>query len=170
MHIDIRLDGDFVEEYDWNSTTVLRGEYRGRAVAMKMLRLCLTSDLDKCMKVNATPHVLPNLPLIQRPQRFFREAVAWRHLRHPNILPLLGMSLDPTGKKFAMVSEWMVHGNINEFVAMSEGVNRVQLVSEDLIPQDTYCNPSQLVDATSGLEYMHSFDMVHGDLKGVWFY
>ena len=35
--------------------------------------------------------------------------------------------------RLAMISEWMDHGNINEFVERSEGVNRVQLVSHGLI-------------------------------------
>ena len=47
------------------------------------------------------------------------------------------MNLNPETRQFAMVSEWMVHGNINEFVQMSKGVNRVQLVSEDVNSQDT---------------------------------
>lgn len=53
--------------------------------------------------------------------------VAWRHLRHQNILPLIGVDLGRD--KFVMVSEWMDHGNINEFVRNNEGVNRIDLVS-----------------------------------------
>jgi len=53
--------------------------------------------------------------------------VAWRHLRHPHILPLIGVNLER--HKFAMVSEWMDHGDINEFIGNHQGVNRVQLVS-----------------------------------------
>jgi len=99
---------------------------------------------------------------------FFREAVAWRHLRHPNILPLLGVNLDLERYKLAMISEWMVHGNINEYVEKCGGVNRVQLVSSDSISHDNHCNsPIQLVDAANGLEYMHGLHVVHGDLKGV---
>ena len=67
-----------------------------------------------------------------------------------------------------MVSEWMDHGNINEFTKNHRGVNRVQLVSNCTV----FCGDRhdwfiQLVDATSGLEYMHSLRIVHGDLKGV---
>jgi len=69
-----------------------------------------------------------------------------------------------------MISEWMDHGNIIEFVERHEGINRVQLVSDDA-PSDRHnCDqPIQLVDAANGLEYMHSLHMVHGDLKGVRF-
>ena len=41
-----------------------------------------------------------------------------------------------------MISEWMIHGNINEFVKTSEGVNRVQLVSEGAISRDKHYNQS----------------------------
>ena len=56
----------------------------------------------------------------------------WRHLRHPNVLPLLGVDLDLERRRLAMISEWMDHGNINEFVENNEGVNRVQLVGHCL--------------------------------------
>ena len=59
-------------------------------------------------------------------QRFCREGVAWRHLRHPNILPLLGVTV--TEHQFALVSEWMENGNINDFIEKDRHVNRVELV------------------------------------------
>ena len=34
-----------------------------------------------------------------------------------------------TGNRFAMVSEWMTNGNINEFVTAHRDVNRFELVS-----------------------------------------
>ena len=36
--------------------------------------------------------------------------------------------------KFAMVSEWMSNGNINEFVATHPDVNRFELVSSQFKP------------------------------------
>ena len=67
-----------------------------------------------------------------------------------------------------MISEWMDHGNINEFMEKHEGVNRVQLVSDGITSRRNRFDPIiQLVDATNGLEYMHGLQMVHGDLKGV---
>ena len=92
--------------------------------------------------------------------------VAWRHLRHPHILPFIGVNFER--HKLAMVSEWMDHGNINDFVKEHE-VNRVQLVSNrgTSYGDDRHYSPIQLVDVATGLEYMHSINMVHGDLKGV---
>ena len=59
-------------------------------------------------------------------QRFCREGVAWKHLRHPNILPLLGVTLNE--HRFALVSEWMENGNINEFIERDPHVNRAEFV------------------------------------------
>jgi len=61
-------------------------------------------------------------------QRFCREGVAWKHLRHPNILPLIGVTVSK--QRFAMVSEWMENGNINEFVGKDKHVNRAKLVRD----------------------------------------
>ena len=32
------------------------------------------------------------------------------------------------GKHFAMISEWMVNGNINEFIKTNRNANRLELV------------------------------------------
>jgi len=65
-------------------------------------------------------------------QRFCREGIAWKHLRHPNILPLIGMTVST--QWFAMVSAWMENGNINEFVGKDQHVNRIELVRVALDP------------------------------------
>jgi serine/threonine protein kinase len=68
-------------------------------------------------------------------QRFCQEAVAWKHLRHPNVLPLLGVTISE--RRFAMVSEWMEHGNINGFVEKAKDVNRIELVRRSSTPTNT---------------------------------
>ena len=50
----------------------------------------------------------------------------WRFLRHPYVLPLLGVSMSEN--RFVMVSEWMPNGNINQFVKAHPNVNRLSLV------------------------------------------
>ena len=60
-------------------------------------------------------------------QRFCKEFVPWKALRHPNVLPLLGVTMTET--EFAMVSEWMSNGNINQFVTEHQDANRFELVS-----------------------------------------
>ena len=111
---------------------VYKGGYRGRAVAIKVMQLCASSDLDEYLSVGIpirklrTDSDTPNCP-----QRFCREAVIWRHLRHPNVLSLLGATLETQDFKFrhALVSEWMSNGDINSFTKRHGDVNRVQLVS-----------------------------------------
>jgi hypothetical protein len=59
-------------------------------------------------------------------QRFCEGVVAWKALRHPNVLPLLGVTI--TENRFAMVSDWMVNGNIKEFVKSNVDADRLKLV------------------------------------------
>ena len=62
--------------------------------------------------------------------------MTWKALRHPNVLPLLGVIMTET--RFAMVSEWMANGNINQFVRAHQDANRFELVrfrSESCDPQ-----------------------------------
>jgi len=74
--------------------------------------------------------------------------MAWRALRHPNVLPLLGVTV--AENQFVMVSEWMGRGNIKSFTKSNIKANRLRL----------------LVEVTRGLIYMHDQGVIHGDLKG----
>jgi len=109
---------------------VWKGEYCGRDIAVKVLRTYSNSDLQKIIG------------------RFCKEVVMWKSLRHPNVLPLIGITMSET--RFAMVSDWMVNGNINDFVRAHPKVDRLML----------------LIGVTEGLIYIHSQGMIHGDLKG----
>ncbi|KAF9643681.1 kinase-like protein, partial [Thelephora ganbajun] len=75
---------------------VWKGRHDGREVAAKALRVYSTNDSEQIRR------------------RFCREVVTWRTLHHPNVLPLIGVTM--TKKRFIMVSEWMDKGNINEFL------------------------------------------------------
>ena len=59
-------------------------------------------------------------------QTFCKEVVTWKSLHHPNVLPLLGVTMGE--RLFAMVSEWMVNGNIVDFVEAHREANRFELV------------------------------------------
>ena len=94
----------------------------------------------------------------------------WKALRHPNVLPLLGARISED--EFAMVSEWMPNGNINQSVAARRDANRFELVSPPFkLPRSslslTIMRFLQLTDVARGLDYMHSRGVVHGALKGV---
>ena len=58
--------------------------------------------------------------------------MTWKTLRHPNVLPLIGVTMSET--QFAMVSDWMVNGNLSEFVKAHPDVNRLELVGSNLDP------------------------------------
>ena len=50
----------------------------------------------------------------------------WNALHHPNVLPLLGVTM--TEGRFVMVSDWMVNGNINQFVKSNIDADWLKLV------------------------------------------
>jgi len=54
----------------------------------------------------------------------------WKTLRHPNVLPLIGVTMTET--QFATVSDWMVNGNINSFVKAHPNADRLELVGLSL--------------------------------------
>ncbi|KAF9645406.1 kinase-like protein [Thelephora ganbajun] len=87
---------------------VWRGQYHGREVAAKVLRVYPSDYLSRIRR------------------KFCREVVTWRALRHSNILPLLGVTM--TEKQFVIVSEWMKNGNINEFVKANIDADRLGLL------------------------------------------
>ena len=59
-------------------------------------------------------------------QKFCHEAVIWKRLSHPNLLPFLGVN--ETLFRLAMVSEWMEHGTVLQFVKRNVATNRLKLV------------------------------------------
>ena len=64
----------------------------------------------------------------------------------------------------------MPHGNVVEFLAdQTAATDCVILVSLAYIPSfdDAECWCLQSLDVAQGLEYLHSQQVIHGDLKGV---
>lgn len=57
-------------------------------------------------------------------QEFSSEAVIWRQLNHPNILPLYGVN----GEKFCFASPWMDNGDIVQFLKLAPETDRLPLV------------------------------------------
>lgn len=110
---------------------VFKCTYRNQEVAIKVLRTYSSSDIQNMTRVSYTRPFVPLYVLahlLQPMQRFYNELIVWSSLRHPNVLPLLGLLKDESRFKFAMVSEWMPNGNINEFVQMHREVNPFVLV------------------------------------------
>ena len=58
-------------------------------------------------------------------QVFYREALLWKRLTHPNIVPFKGVTLDP----LQIVSEWMPGGDLTDYIGLNPPADRVNLVS-----------------------------------------
>ena len=56
--------------------------------------------------------------------------MTWKFLRHPNVLPLIGVMVSEN--QFAMISDWMANGNINDFMKAHPDANRLELVGFSL--------------------------------------
>ena len=87
----------------------------------------------------------------------------WKHLKHKNIVPLLGITTSP----LQLVSEWMPGGELTEYIGKHPDANRLGLV--DILPFMFYSilTPAQLRDIAEGLHYLHSRNIAHGNLRGV---
>ena len=49
----------------------------------------------------------------------------WKHLNHPNIVPFIGVTLEP----LQLVSEWMDNGKLQEYLRTNPEADSVNLVS-----------------------------------------
>ena len=88
----------------------------------------------------------------------------WKHMRHQNIVPFIGVTQDP----LQFVSEWMPNGTLTEYLSQNPGASRVDLVGFSLvITALLVLISSKLLDVAEGLAYLHAKHTTHGDLKGV---
>lgn len=72
----------------------------------------------------------------------------WRRLHHPNVLPLRGVNT--THFQLALIYDWGEYGNVTQYLSSHPRAS----------------HPSLLFDVAKGLEYLHSLDIPHGNLKG----
>ncbi|EEB98063.1 hypothetical protein MPER_02495, partial [Moniliophthora perniciosa FA553] len=87
-------------------------------------------------------------------QVVLKEAIGWRQLNHPNLLPFLGLYyLSSSRQRLCLISPWMENGNLVRFLERTprSDVNHHQLIW----------------DVASGLQYLHQERTDHSDLKGV---
>ncbi|KAG8924861.1 hypothetical protein FRC02_010143 [Tulasnella sp. 418] len=82
----------------------------------------------KALRVRHSTNRISKTPNEERLyKRFYREALLWAKLRHPNVTPLLGYTLDPDGVP-SLVSPWYPNGNLIEYLTSHPNANRPSLV------------------------------------------
>ncbi|TDL24388.1 kinase-like protein, partial [Rickenella mellea] len=114
---------------------IWKGHLNSNCVAMKALRIYNRSVREKALK------------------EFCHEAIIWRQLKHPNILPFHGVFKgDHNFDRLCLISPWMDAGNVMDYLRNNPNSHRLSL----------------LADVLSGLSYLHYFEppIIHGDLKG----
>ncbi|KAJ7191543.1 kinase-like domain-containing protein [Mycena pura] len=111
---------------------IWKGLVGGQTICVKIMRVFQDDDVQALLK------------------EFGREAVIWRQLWHPNLLPFFG--LYHLENRLCLVSPWMENGNVMEFLRKEPpNIDRLSLI----------------LDVALGLEYLHEQRIVHGDLKGI---
>ncbi|KAF8552202.1 kinase-like protein [Imleria badia] len=83
-----------------------------------------------------------------------QELNVWVGLNHPNVLPLYGITLG-FGLFPAFVCPWAHHGTLSEYLEKFDA--RLDLKKRLIL----------LGDIAAGLQYLHSRNIVHGDLSGL---
>ncbi|TEB30392.1 kinase-like protein, partial [Coprinellus micaceus] len=120
--------------YEAPCVDIYRGAVGGRVVCLKKYRSCY---LDA-----AGIHELMS-----------REAVIWANHPHTGILPFLGVYQNGSGvfdSGLYLVSPFMEHGTITEFLASFPGVDRRLL----------------LKDIADAISFLHHHHIIHADIKG----
>ena len=72
---------------------------------------------------------------------FRQVTVVWKHLTHPNIVPLLGVTIDPP----QLISDWMSGGNLMEYIANHPDTDRISLVNDLFASSYEMLTPSSVV-------------------------
>ncbi|KAG2342557.1 kinase-like protein [Suillus weaverae] len=87
-------------------------------------------------------------------RRFRRETAIWAHLVHDNIVPLYGTT-EGFGPTTALVSRWFPEGTLFRLITQQGATLTIK------------SKLKLLHGIASGLYYLHSFLIVHGDITSV---
>ncbi|KAE9603353.1 hypothetical protein Lal_00008241 [Lupinus albus] len=119
--------------------TVYHGKWRGSDVAIKRIKKsCFAGRYSEQERLT---------------KDFWREAQILSNLHHPNVVAFYGIVPDGSGGTLATVTEYMVNGSL-----------RHVLIKKDRL-LDHRKKLTIAMDAAFGMEYLHSKNIVHFDLK-----
>lgn len=130
---------------------------RGQQLAVKVLKIFLKDDLAKLLQVTLSSQSESGDSLTKGTQEFSCEAVIWRQLCHPNVLPFYGVyHLADNSARVCLVSPWMENGNIVDFLKQAPETNCVHLVREtvmlaQLLDQLRLCYRHKMLLKVSGI-------------------
>ncbi|XP_075090320.1 RAF-like serine/threonine-protein kinase 24 [Nicotiana tabacum] len=119
--------------------TVYHGKWRGTDVAIKRIKKsCFTGRSSEQERLTV---------------EFWREAEILSKLHHPNVVAFYGVVQDGPGGTLATVAEFMVNGSLRHVLLCKDRHldRRKRLIIA--------------MDAAFGMEYLHSKNIVHFDLK-----
>ncbi|KAK0231896.1 kinase-like domain-containing protein [Armillaria nabsnona] len=107
-------------------------------------------DTQVCLKVLRT--FVPEKDRADLLRDFCQEALVWRQLRHPNVLPFLGVSKDLFAPSYCLISPWIVNGDIMSYLETHPDHDRL----------------TSLVQVAEGMKYLHNHNppIVHADIRG----
>ncbi|KAM3683501.1 hypothetical protein ACJW31_12G152500 [Castanea mollissima] len=119
--------------------TVYHGKWRGTDVAIKRIKKsCFSGRSSEQERLT---------------KDFWREAQILSNLHHPNVVAFYGVVPDGAGGTLATVTEFMVNGSLRHVLLKKDRLldRRKKLIIA--------------MDAAFGMEYLHSKNIVHFDLK-----
>lgn len=119
--------------------TVYYGKWRGTDVAIKRIK-------KSCFSGKASEQE-------RLAKDFWREACILSNLHHPNVVAFYGVVPDGAGGTLATVAEFMANGSLR--TALTRKDKLLDLCKKLIIA----------MDAAFGMEYLHSKNIVHFDLK-----
>ncbi|KAJ8085074.1 hypothetical protein PM082_003856 [Marasmius tenuissimus] len=114
---------------------IFKGTYRDKPVCLKVLRIYLEAGQHEKDKLA---------------EEFYKEALLWTQLTHPNLLPFHGVSTSLFPQCFCLVSPWMDNGDIITFLRHNPDHDRL----------------TAILEISAGMAYLHEQKVVHADIKG----
>jgi serine/threonine protein kinase len=152
---------------------IYRGLLDTQVVAIKRMRVFGNDESARCRKAGVPRVFCWDIADIER-QMLHKEAIVWRQLQHPHVLPFLGLGqkIFSDNNRICMVSPWMDNGTLCHFVSSESYIAKEDCIR--LVRDNVYCSAHQdamtfiqMSELASGLSYLHSHKVVHGDLHGV---